>query len=79
MDGGCILLRLLLQALGAPSIATVFSKCFLLLFHMKLITKLIDGAPKDCNGWGYVPPKHRFTYGLHGAISQKMATFISMG
>jgi hypothetical protein len=23
-----------------------------------------------------VPPKHRFTYGLHGAISQNMATFI---
>jgi hypothetical protein len=27
----------------------------------------------------YVPTKRRFTYGLHGAISQKMATFISTG
>jgi hypothetical protein len=25
---------------------------------------------------GDVPPKRRFTYGLHGAISQKLATFI---
>jgi hypothetical protein len=25
----------------------------------------------------YVPPKHWFTSGLHGAISQKMATFIN--
>jgi hypothetical protein len=25
----------------------------------------------------YVPPKRRFTYGLHGDISQKMVTFIS--
>jgi hypothetical protein len=24
-----------------------------------------------------VPPKLRFTYGLHGAVSQKMATFIA--
>jgi hypothetical protein len=24
-----------------------------------------------------VPPKRRFTYRLHGAISQKMATFIT--
>jgi hypothetical protein len=25
----------------------------------------------------YVPPKHRFTYGLHGTISLKMATLIT--
>jgi hypothetical protein len=25
----------------------------------------------------YVPPKHQFTNGLHGAISQKMATFLT--
>jgi hypothetical protein len=32
-------------------------------------------------GWSsrwHVPPIHRFTYGLHGAISQKMTTFIAV-
>jgi hypothetical protein len=54
------------------------NRCFRGTYHLHLQGR--KSAEKGFRPWRwrrYIPPKCRFTYRLHGAIFQKMATFIT--